>query len=49
MLFRSHCGFIINRENASAEDILDLCAFVAGEVKKQFGVKLELEVKVLGE
>lgn len=44
-----HCGFIINRENASAEDILDLCAFVAGEVKKQFGVKLELEVKVLGE
>lgn len=44
-----HCGFIINRENASAEDILNLCAFVAGEVKKQFGVKLELEVKVLGE
>lgn len=44
-----HCGFVINRENASAQDILDLCTFVAGEVKKQFGVKLELEIKVLGE
>lgn len=44
-----HCGFVINRENASAQDILELCTFVAGEVKKQFGVKLELEIKVLGE
>lgn len=44
-----HCGFIINRGNASAQDIRELCAYVAGEVEKQFGVRLELEVKVLGE
>lgn len=44
-----HCGFVINRDNASAQDIRELCAYVAGEVERQFGVKLELEVKVLGE
>lgn len=44
-----HCGFIINRGNATAQDIRELCTCVAGEVEKQFGVKLELEVKVLGD
>lgn len=44
-----HCGFVINRDNASADDIWQLCAFAAEKVKEQFGVELELEVKLLGD
>lgn len=44
-----HCGFVINRGDASASDILNLCREVQARVKQQFDVELELEVKLLGE
>lgn len=44
-----HSGFIINRENASARDILDLIKLVQLEVYEKFGVKLSTEVKIWGE
>lgn len=44
-----HSGFIINRKDAAAQDIYYLCRHVAGRVKEQFGVELELEVRLLGE
>lgn len=44
-----HAGFVINKGEATASDIYDLCKTVAAEVKKQFGVELELEVKLLGD
>ena len=44
-----HCGFVINKENATATDIKTLMQDVAKEVKKQFGVELEPEVILLGE
>ncbi|MBQ8184418.1 MAG: UDP-N-acetylmuramate dehydrogenase [Lachnospiraceae bacterium] len=43
-----HCGFVINRGEATAQDVLDLVAYVKQKVKNQFGVELELEVKLLG-
>lgn len=43
-----HCGFVINRGEASAKDVLDLVSHVQQEVRRQFGVNLELEVKLLG-
>lgn len=43
-----HCGFVINAGGASAQDILDLISHVQEEVQRQFGVKLEMEVKTLG-
>ncbi len=43
-----HCGFVINRGEATAQDVLDLVAHVKAEVKDRFGVELELEVKLLG-
>lgn len=43
-----HCGFVINTGDATAQDILELIAHVQTEVEKQFGVKLEMEVKKLG-
>ena len=44
-----HCGFVINKGNASASDIRKLMEEVANKVKEQFGVELEPEVILLGE
>ena len=44
-----HCGFVINKENATAADIITLMKDVSDKVEAQFGVKLEPEVKMLGE
>ncbi|MBU3142523.1 UDP-N-acetylmuramate dehydrogenase [Clostridium sp. CF012] len=44
-----HSGFIINKNNASAKDILDLIKLVQSTVEEKFGVQLHTEVKVWGE
>lgn len=44
-----HCGFVINRKNASAQEVRQLMQDVQDKVKAQFGVMLEPEVKMLGE
>ena len=44
-----HCGFVINKDNATAADIVQLMQDVSAKVEKQFGVKLEPEVKMIGE
>ena len=44
-----HCGFVINRGQATPGEILRLCRDVQRRVKEQFGVSMELEVRTLGE
>ena len=44
-----HSGFVINKGGATAKDILDVIAHVQEEVKKQFGVELQTEVRIIGE
>lgn len=44
-----HSGFVINRGNASAKDVLSLIEHVQETVKEKFGVHLETEVKRIGE
>ena len=44
-----HCGFVFNRGNATAADVLTLIENVREKVQEQFGVTLEPEVKFLGE
>ena len=44
-----HCGFVINKENATAADIVELMRQIIERVQIEFGVKLEPEVKKLGE
>ena len=44
-----HCGFVINKEHATAADIDSLMKQVSAIVKDKFGVTLEPEVKKLGE
>lgn len=44
-----HSGFIINKGNASASDILQLMEIVQAGVYDKFGVRLEPEVRIIGE
>lgn len=44
-----HAGFIINTGTATAQDILDLIKHVQNTVFEKYAVKLEPEVRVLGE
>ena len=44
-----HCGFVINTGNATAKDVTTLMSDVQRIVLEKFGVKLEPEVKFLGE
>lgn len=44
-----HCGFVINKDQATAADVAELMKQVSAKVKDQFGVELEAEVKRLGE
>lgn len=44
-----HCGFIVNKGNASAKDVLELIETCRLEVKQKFGVDIEPEVKMIGD
>ena len=44
-----HCGFAINRGNATAAEFYQLMQDVTERVKEAFGVTLEPEVRLLGE
>ena len=44
-----HCGFVVNKGEAAAADVLTLIKDVQETDLKQFGVKLEPEVKMIGE
>ena len=44
-----HSGFIINKSNATSQDVLDLAKHIENEVYKRFNKKIELEIEVIGE
>ena len=44
-----HAVFIINKGVASASDVLELCKCVQDRVYEKFGVRLEPEVRIVGE
>lgn len=43
-----HCGFVINKGNATAKDILAVIRYVQSEVERTSGIRLEEEVRLLG-
>ncbi len=47
MVSDKHCGFIINYNNAGADDIQNLIAYVQKTVNEKFGVMLEPEVRII--
>ena len=44
-----HCGFIVNMDNATTNDVLDLIKLIQKTVKSKFEIQLETEVKIIGE
>ena len=44
-----HCGFVINKEHATCQDVLDLIHYIQKEIKSKFNVQIEPEVKMIGE
>lgn len=44
-----HAGFIVNVDESSAKEYIDLIHFVQDTVKEKFDVNLEREVKIIGE
>lgn len=44
-----HCGFVINKGNATAEDVIELTNRIKEKILNDNNILLELEVKLLGE
>lgn len=48
MVSDKHCGFIVNKGDATANDIVELIEYVKEVVEQKTGYKLECEIKKLG-
>ncbi len=44
-----HCGFVVNLDKATCNDVMTLIATIQKVVKDKYGVDLEREIKILGE
>lgn len=49
MVSEKHCGFVINTGNATAKDVCELIKNIQDTVLSMSGVRLETEVRMLGE
>lgn len=44
-----HAGFVVNKGDAKAKDVLSLTKYISQMIYEKFGKKVELEVQVIGE
>lgn len=44
-----HCGFVVNRGNASYKEVMELIEMIQKTVRDNYGVQLEMEIKQVGE
>ena len=49
MISNKHANFIVNKDGATARDILTLINLAREEVRKTAGVRLELEIQIVGD
>ena len=42
-----HAGFIINKNNATAQDVINLMEYTKEQVYKKFGKKIEQEIEII--
>ena len=47
MVSEKHCGFVVNYDNATCKDVLELIKYVQDVVEEKYGVRLEPEVKII--
>lgn len=46
---KKHAGFIVNVNNATASDVMNLAQYVKNKVKDVFNIEIEEEIKIIGE
>ena len=44
-----HAGFVVNFNNATAKDVLDLIKYIKEKVYEKYGIKIEEELRIIGE
>ena len=44
-----HAGFIVNYNNATATDVINLIDYIKEKVYSKYGIKIEEEIKIIGE
>lgn len=44
-----HCGFIVNKGNATSKNIMDLIKHIQKNVKDKYGVELQTEIRIVGD
>ena len=49
MVSEKHCGFVVNCGEATAAQVMGVVGHVQEEVYRKFGVRLEMEVKQVGQ
>ena len=49
MVSTKHCGFIVNYDNATSSDVKELILMIQHRVNEKFGIKLECELKFIGD
>ena len=49
MVSLKHAGFIVNYDNATSSDIIELIELVKNTVFEKTGKKIELEIEIIGE
>ena len=48
MVSTKHANFIVNFDNATAQDVIELVKIVKSTVQQKTGIDLEMEVKLIG-
>ena len=46
---KKHAGFIINKGNATATDIIDLIKYIKKKIFEEYNINIEEEVRIIGE
>jgi len=44
-----HAGFVVNSDNATAQDVIELTNYIKEKVYEKFQKKIELEIEIVGE
>lgn len=44
-----HAGFIVNVDNATAKDVIELADYIKEKIEEKFGKKINLEIQIIGE
>ena len=46
---KKHAGFIVNVDNATAKDVIELTDYIKEKIEEKFDKKINLEIQIIGE